>query len=396
MPKINPDILIWGRQTAGLSLDEAANKLGLRDTKAVFAQDQLLLLETGEKEPSRAILLKMAKHYRRPLLAFYMTSPPQKGVRGSDFRTLPEASSQAENAVLDTMIRQIRARQNMVRALMEDEDDAERVNFIGSVNIDYGTDAVCDSIRTTLNFQLSEFRKIRTVENAFSYLRQNVEACGVFVILMGNLGSHHTTLSVEVFRGFALSDALAPFVIINDQDAKSAWSFTLLHELVHLWLGETGVSGSINDVATERFCNDVASELLLPSNELPSLMENWSENLTLNKAHIDDFARARNLSSSMVVYKLYRKNFIDKATWKAISKDYRDRWFLQRAQDRAASRNQDSGPSYYMVRRHRLGTALLQFVNRTMAEGVLTTSKAGAILGVKPQNIQSLMGTVSQ
>ena len=35
----------------------------------------------------------------------------------------------------------------------------------------------------------------------------------------GNLGSHHTDLEVEVFRGFALADDFAPFVVVNPKDS---------------------------------------------------------------------------------------------------------------------------------------------------------------------------------
>ena len=69
----------------------------------------------------------------------------------------------------------------------------------------------------------------------------------------GDLGSHHTTIDVKVFRGFALADRFAPFVVINDKDAAEAWSFTLLHELCHLFLGETGVSAAKIDGAIKRF-----------------------------------------------------------------------------------------------------------------------------------------------
>jgi Zn-dependent peptidase ImmA (M78 family) len=90
-------------------------------------------------------------------------------------------------------------------------------------------------------------------------------------LLIGNLGSHHTTIDVTTFRGFALSDDVAPFIVINDQDAQAAWSFTLLHELTHLWLGQTGVSGARAEQKIERFCNDVAGEVLLPIEELSGL-----------------------------------------------------------------------------------------------------------------------------
>ncbi len=102
-------------------------------------------------------------------------------------------------------------------------------------------------------------------------LRSKVEAVGIFVLLIGNLGSHHTAISVEAFRGFALADTVAPFIVINDQDAAVAWSFTLLHELAHLWLGKTGVSGRRPDAQIEKFCNDVAALILLPQHELPAI-----------------------------------------------------------------------------------------------------------------------------
>ena len=86
-------------------------------------------------------------------------------------------------------------------------------------------------------------------------LRAKVESAGVFVLLIGNLGSHHSALGLEAFRGFALADPIAPFIVINDQDAKAAWSFTLLHELAHLWVGATGVSGQFTEGQLERFYN---------------------------------------------------------------------------------------------------------------------------------------------
>jgi hypothetical protein len=47
----------------------------------------------------------------------------------------------------------------------------------------------------------------------------------------------------DVFRGFALADDLAPFIVINDNDP--AHSFTLPHELVH-------ISGSAQAVSAGR------------------------------------------------------------------------------------------------------------------------------------------------
>src|SRR5258708_3216548 len=115
------------------------------------------------------------------------------------------------------------------------------------------------SKRRTIRVDVAEFGAQGSAEEAFALLRSRVEAIGVFVLLVGNLGSHHTAIDVEAFRGFALSDEIAPFIVLNDQDARAAWSFTLIHELAHLWLGTTGVSGAFADARIERFCNEVAA-----------------------------------------------------------------------------------------------------------------------------------------
>ena len=267
MPSVTPEILTWARETAGLSIDVAAAKLGINDVRDIAASDRLRAFEAGEGRPSRTLLLKMARVYRRPLVAFYMSAPPRKGERGGDFRALQERDTDAEPLV-DALIRDIRARQSMVRAILLDEEEPTPLPFVGSMNIGDGVGAVLASIRQTIAFDLAAFRAQGSTEIAFSLLRSKVEATGVFVLLIGNLGSHHSTLGTEVFRGFALADPIAPFLVVNDQDAKSAWSFTLLHELAHLWVGATGVSGRFAEGQLERFCNDVASNILLPNNEL--------------------------------------------------------------------------------------------------------------------------------
>ena len=80
--------------------------------------------------------------------------------------------------------------------------------------------------------------------------------------------------SEEVFRGAALADDVAPFVVINDNDAVPARAFTLVHELAHIWIGASGVSGPLQEISDnmiERFCNDVAGEFLLPSTAVPDM-----------------------------------------------------------------------------------------------------------------------------
>ena len=394
MPKVNPNILRWARETAGLTLDEAATKLDLHQARGVSPVDRLAALESGADQPTRPLLTRMAKQYRRPLLTFYMTAPPRKGDRGQDFRTLPPDHSYIDEALLDALIRDVKARQSMVRALLEDEEDTVPLPFVGSARMSQGVSLVLASIQKTIQLDMAAFRAEGSPSDAFNLLRDRVEAAGVFVLLIGNLGSYHTALDLETFRGFALADDIAPFVIINDQDADSARSFTLVHELVHIWLGQTGVSASRAEISIEKFCNDVASEFLLPSSELQQLAVNHRTDLESAQTRISDFARNRNLSASMVAYKLHRMGTIDFETWKSLSETFRRMWLDHRKQQRILAREEEShGPTYYPVRRHRIGKALLELVSSMMHAGAITTSKAAKVLGVKAKNVQNLLGT---
>jgi hypothetical protein len=175
-----------------------------------------------------------------------MSNVPKKGDRGEDFRTLPAEHSRASDALLDALVRDIRARQSMVRAMLEDLEEARPLAFINSISMSAGIQAVVASIRRQLNLELAQLRthdrarNQASIEEAFGLLRSRAEAAGVFVLLIGNLGSHHTAIDLDTFRGFALADDVAPFVVINDQDAHAAWSFTLVHELGAFVVGRNG------------------------------------------------------------------------------------------------------------------------------------------------------------
>jgi len=390
MPAVKPEILVWARETAGLSLEEAAHRLGIKEARGVAGEDRLAALERGEAAVSRPVLIKMSKQYRRPLLTFYLSAPPQRGDRGEDFRTLPETHT-LEESLLDALLRDIRARQSMVRAILEDEEDAQPLPFIGSMTIDDGVAAVVQSIKRVIGAELAEFRAQASPESAFALLRRRVEEAGVFVLLAGNLGSYHTAMDVEVFRGFALADPIAPFIVINDQDARPAWSFTLLHELAHLWLGATGVSGSYAETRMERFCNEVAATFLLPVAELALVgVTRQTDDQTAIKL-IDDFAAERHLSRSMVAYRLRNAGRISDESWRSLRGIFRTRWQAGRQAQRERAREREGGPNYYVVRRHKLGAALLKFVARNVSGGSLSPTKAGHVLGVKPRSVEPLL-----
>ncbi|MCY1289000.1 hypothetical protein D9M68_405340 [compost metagenome] len=390
MPQVNPQILRWARETAGFNLEEAAKALQIGGARRP-ADEVLHAYEEGEISPSRPLLVKMAKQYRRPLLAFYLAQPPQRGERGEDFRTLPFEREHESAPKLDALVRDVHVRQHLVRGILEDVEEAEPLPFVGSITLKHSVSDAARLISEKLRFDLGEFRRRKTIEDAFGYLRGLTEKAGVFVLLIGNLGTHHTAFNTEVFRGFALADRVAPFIVINDQDAKSAWAFTLLHELTHIWLGATGVSGSDFEQRIEQFCNDVASEILLPDQELAQL-RGIGDDLREGAALIGEFANRRRISRALVAYRLLKADRIPLRLWRAYSEEFRKAWESEKAAKKKLKGSDDEGgPNYYVVRRHKVGAALLDVVRRAMAEGFVTPTKAGRVLGVRANNVEALV-----
>ena len=382
MPKVNPEILVWARETAALSIADAARKIGRTDQR-------LSALEQGETEPSFPLLLKMAKQYRRPLLAFYLDRPPRKGEYGVDFRTLPEENLDPKTqALVDALIRNVVSRQQMIRATLEAEDEAEKVAFIGSLHTEH-TDGpsqeTMEKISKVLELNATDYRREKTAEAAFRLLRSRLEEAGAFVLLQKNLGSHHTDISVEAFRGFALADPIAPFIVINSDDSVPARSFTLLHELTHLLLGETGISGAAvfsPQGNTEKFCNEVASAWLLPASDLDRL--DIGEN---KKENISRFARKRHLSCTMVSYRLWAAKKISTKIFNRLRDDFLKDW--GQSKDAHSARG---GPDFYAVRRASCGPALCNLVRRMMDAEALSVTKAARILDVKPAQVYEILG----
>ena len=392
MPKVNHEILKWARETAGLSPEEAVRKLPIRDAWGVKAVDRLGALETGQIEPTRPMLVNMSRQYRRPLLTFYMSTPPRKGDRGTDFRTLSVGSAPATDAILDALIRETRARQSMVRAVLEDEDEADPLPFVCSKSMSDGQPAVLAALNNLLDVPVKTFHDQPRADAGFELLRTAAEVKGVYVLLKSDLGNYHTAMDTEVFRGFTIADEVAPFIVLNDRDARPAWSFSLLHELVHLILGQSGIGNARIENNTETFCDKVAGDFLLPVDELGLLNLAGATETEMEVAErISKFANERNLSRTMVAYRAFGNGMIRRDTFNSLYEMFRQQWQQERSRQRERNRQANGGPNYYVIRRHRTGQALIGFARQMMGSGALSTSQAATVLGVKPTQVGTML-----
>lgn len=90
MAGINPEILIWARETAGLDLETAARKIDLNASRGLSGAERLASMEAGDVVPSAPLLRRMADKYHRPILTFYLQKMPTPPELGQGFRTLPD------------------------------------------------------------------------------------------------------------------------------------------------------------------------------------------------------------------------------------------------------------------------------------------------------------------
>lgn len=401
---INPDMLIWAREAARLTQEEAAKLLGLGNSKRSSAAAKLDAFEAGRQQPTEDQLVKMAKLYRWPEIVFSLESPPLLP-DVPDFRHKRSGSvSDREEGWLDSLISDYSARQSMVRSVLEDDEDYEPLQFIDSASIDTDTvETVARSVRSALGIdqRLTSRDNVATAAELFQHLRSRVEELGVFVVLVGNLGNYHSKLRVELFRGFALADDCAPFIVINSNDAITARSFTLLHELAHLFLGITGISSRPTAATAEtpnwrveKFCNDVASEVLLPGEYLDARLP--VNHLTEDGATsvVEEICSDRCVGRLLVSYRLWQAGCIDGSVYDRLEQSSRTD-YERRKGDGRETPNGFGGPNWYVVRRSYLGTSLIRLVRRALGERELTYTKAATILGVGAHQVRRLVNSTA-
>jgi Zn-dependent peptidase ImmA (M78 family) len=279
-------------------------------------------------------------------------------------------------------------------ALEESEDGPEQLSFVGSARIADEPGNVAEAIRTLLGVTKDQQRRSRGFTQLFALLRSAAERAGIYILLLGDVGSYHSDIGEDVFRGFALADELVPFVVVNDNDAEPARPFTLIHELAHIWIGASGVSGPLRDVpenVVERFCNDTASEFLLPPDEIPDLSNLQTADFDGVNAAVALLAGIWNVSEPAVAYRFAQKGWITRAVASSLFAMFADRWRREKERQKQNKKPDDTGPPFYTVRRHKLGAGLLATVRRALQEETLTYTGAAKILGVGPASVPPLL-----
>jgi|SRR5580698_9213352 Zn-dependent peptidase ImmA (M78 family) len=253
--EVSPRLLAWARRRSGLTVDDLVRRF-----------PGLGAWERGELLPTFKQLEGYAKATHTPIGFLFLPEPPEEQVPIPDYRTMGDKGIRRPSPDLLDTIYQCEQRQDWYREFAQVNQE-KLVEFVGSLTTATPPVAAAATMREALRFDPGE--RGSTWAEALRRLISRAEELGFLIMVNGVVGSNtHRKLDPREFRGFALADPLAPLVFVNGADTKAAQIFTVVHELTHLWLGGAALDDADLTAAvspeTERWCNQVAAEVLLP------------------------------------------------------------------------------------------------------------------------------------
>ncbi len=253
---VEPELLAWARESAGISRDQAAGKLKIHP-------DKLLEWEEGEKRPSISQLRKMAALYKRPIAVFYLSEAPKSFAPLRDFRRVPGPLESRDNSHINHEIRRAEYRREVALDLHEDLDIVVP-EFKYQASLSEDPEEVGETLREIIGVSLEEQTQWTDDYRALSAWKTAVEKLGVLVFQVSKI-------PVEDMRAFSIGQFPLPAIVLNAKDLPKPRIFSLLHEMSHLMLRIPGVCDMSDDYHIARdeqrievFCNHVAGATLLP------------------------------------------------------------------------------------------------------------------------------------
>mgnify|MGYP003576442972 CR=1 FL=1 len=365
---INPTLLRWARERAGLDLEDAALNANVKLV-------QLASWENGESRPTFRQAQNLAHAYHAPFGYLFLQEPPAEYLPLPDLRTVGGAPVPRPSIDLLETVRIALQRLEWYLDYQKDHG-LERLSFVGRFRLDSPVAEVAADIRNTLNVTVEQGQ--RTWEIYFRELIEAAERVGILVMRSGIVGNNtHRKLDVSEFRGFAISDPFAPVVFINSADAPAARLFTLMHELAHIWIGTSGVSSGApgNNRREEAFCNAVAGEFLVPQE---IFLPHWHRGPAELDLRVAELARRFHVSRLVIMRRAFDLDLVDHAT-------YNDHYLSVLA----AFRNQENGGgNFYRTAGAKNSTRFAQAVVTEALSGRLLLREAGRLLGVQPNKIR--------
>ncbi|UFN50658.1 XRE family transcriptional regulator [Roseomonas sp. OT10] len=266
---INPLIMRWARQWRGRSLEAASDKLQIPVSK-------IISWESGETHPTVRQARILAEFYDRPFLEFLLDSPPELSEPEAlpDFRLHKETDDPHEKRELKYI--QAWAEEQRVNAV-------ELFDIIGesppkipaklNANLNDQPEAAAKLSREAIGFSIKQQTSLtsREGDSLPRILRRFLEMAGILVLKESSLVKFSA-------RGMCIFKSPLPIIVFGTE-APSAQVFTMSHELGHIVLQMSAISGPPSQpknmntkVKVESWCNKFAGAFLAPLEEIEGIL----------------------------------------------------------------------------------------------------------------------------
>ena len=360
---IQPDLIRWARERSGNSIDALVGRF-----------PKFEKWELGEAQPTLKQLEAFAKATHTPVGYLFLAEPPDERIPIPDFRTVTDLGIDRPSPDLLDTVYLCQHRQDWYRDFARSMHEPT-LEFVGCARPRDDIVEIAAHMRRALGLDLEERRRLGTWTDALRRFITQADSLGVLVMVSGVVGSNNRRrLDPQEFRGFALVDPVAPLVFVNGADTKAAQMFTLAHELAHVWLGQSAVSDADARAApeqeVERWCNQVAAELLVPQ---AVLRDEFDDRADL-RLEVDRLARRFKVSTLVILRRIHDSGQLTRdALGTAFDAEL----------DRLRAMPRGSGGDFYPTLGARVSKRFARAIVTSTLEGRTSFTEAFRMLGVK-------------
>ncbi len=374
---ITRTMLTWARERLNESRQLLAQKMHIKPAKLEAWEDGIALPSTRQAQ-------ELANKLRIPLGYLYLSTPPVEDLPLPDLRTMANAPIQKPSPDFLDVIYDAFRKQQWYREYLIGES-VPKIEFIGKFNLTENPLKIAADIQATLGIDDELRRNSFTWEQFLTRLIRQAEAARVLVLRNGVVGNNtYRKLDIQEFRGFAICDDIAPLVFINGSDYKTAQIFTLVHELVHLWVGQSGISNpdymlrpdqQSNQI--DQLCDNVAAEVLVPRD---MFVAKWDDLREIDY-NLNQLAASFRVSSFVILRRGYTLDIISTSTFHS---KYNE--LLTKVKPKRA----DSGGDFHNLLRSRNSPTLTNTLITGVAEGTVSPPQAARLLNVRIGSLHNI------
>ena len=372
---IRTEILDWIIENA--SFDEFRHE---------FKED-IALWKSGAKSPTFNQLERFSKSTNIPFGYFFLTNPPTEKIGLLEYRTVDSLKLEHPSRNLVDTIYEMESIQEWMKEYLI-STEFEELSYVGSLREVNDVARIAHLIRIELQIDEKWFLSSSDSWDSFKLLRNRLENIGVLVMMSGIVGANtHRSLDISEFRAFTLIDKYAPLIFINANDSYSGRLFSLIHEMVHIWIGENSLYNvnqqHINNInKIEVLCNAVTAEILVPLNQFQSVWHQFTSG-DLDRA-ILEISKYFRCGITIIARRALDCGFISKETYTSISQSATSR-FIDRMN------NPGSGGNYYQTLKTRIDNRLISALNESVFEGKTSFSKAYRLTNTNRKTFSELV-----